>query len=228
MGYIIMGMSLGKLEMEKDLGVIVDYKLKGSLQCQVVVNKVSRVLFCIKKGMYCRDKFIILLFYRLLVRFYLEYAVQFWLLVLRKDVFELEKVQRRVIKLIRGMEDQSYEIRLLNLNMFILEVRRLRGDMIFMYKMFNGGSNISDKLFKINFIIKIRGYYLKLVEKKFQYKGRRGFFIVRLVRVWNLLLQAVILVNNVELFKKFLDDFLRDRNIQGYRYFQNEILIGWI
>ena len=49
----------------------------------------------IKRRVNFRDKTIILPLYKTLVRLHLEYAVQFWAPVLRKDVLELERVQRR-------------------------------------------------------------------------------------------------------------------------------------
>ncbi|KAE8625994.1 hypothetical protein XENTR_v10006473 [Xenopus tropicalis] len=110
--------------MEKDLGVFVDNKLSNSRQCHSVATKANKVLSCIKKGIDSRDENIILPLYRSLVRPHLK-----------KDINEL---QRRATKLVKGMEDLSYEVRLSRLGLISLEKRRLRGDMITLYKYIRG------------------------------------------------------------------------------------------
>ena len=69
---------------------------------------------------------------------HLEYYIQFWLPHLKEDIVELEKVQKRVTKMITGQEHLLYEERLKRLGLLSLEKRHLRGDMIETYKIMHG------------------------------------------------------------------------------------------
>ena len=55
-----------------------------------------------------------------------------------KDADMLEGVQRRAIKMFPTYRNLSYEERLKRLGMFSIRRRRLRGDMIEMFKMIHG------------------------------------------------------------------------------------------
>ena len=119
---------------------------------------------------------------------------------------ELEKVQRRATKLIRGMEELSYEKRSEELNLFTLEKRRLRGDMINMYKYIRGPySELGVELFTLLSTQKTRGHSLRLEEKRFHIQIRKGCFTVRTVKMWNRLPLEVVLASSVDCFKKGLE-----------------------
>jgi hypothetical protein len=72
--------------------------------------------------------------YTAFVRPHLEYAAPVWNCLNRKEIKRLEDVQKRATKLVPQLRDMCYEERLLNLGLTSLEDRRMRGDMIQMFK----------------------------------------------------------------------------------------------
>ena len=86
--------------------------------------------------------------YKAIVRPHLEYCIQAWSHYLRKDIDMLEKIQRRVTKLIPGLRDLRYEERLKECGLTTLETQqRLRGGQIEVFKILNGYENIDSIIF---------------------------------------------------------------------------------
>ena len=113
----------------------------------------------------------------MLVRLHLEYCVQFWLPHLKKDIVELEKVQKRVTKMITGLGHLPYEERLQRLGLFSLEKRHLREDMIEMHKIIQGMDKVErGKLFSLSHNTRTRGYPLQLSVGRVRTEKRKYFF----------------------------------------------------
>jgi len=80
--------------------------------------------------------------------------VQAWRPHLHKDIDLLENVQRRATKLIPTLKDRPYETRLKSLNLTTLETRRIRGDLIEVFKIFKGFDDIDSSIF-LNFLTQV-------------------------------------------------------------------------
>ena len=63
---------------ERDLGVLMDNKLKMSQQCDMAAKKAKAMSGCIARSIESRASEIITSLYSTLVRPHLEYCVQFW------------------------------------------------------------------------------------------------------------------------------------------------------
>jgi len=120
---------------EKDLGLLVEKKLNMSQQCAHAAQKANCLLGCIKRSVASRSREGILPLYSTLVRPHLESCVQLWSSQYRKDMDVLERVQRRAMKMIKGLDYLSYEDRLRELGLLSLEKR---GDFIAAFQYLKG------------------------------------------------------------------------------------------
>ena len=154
------------------------------------------------------NKEVIVKLYKALVRPKLEFCVQAWCPYLRKDIDLLERVKRRATKLIEGLKNKPYSERLLCTGLESLEKRRIKGDLIQVFKMLKG----ENKVDFIKFLIlqdfnRTRGHSYKLFKQRSNLDLRKNFFSQRVVNTWNSLPQAVVDADSINCFKNRLDEF---------------------
>lgn len=206
--YSLNGSQLKSTDEENDLGVTITSNLKPSQQCSEVVKKANMLVGFIGRSIEYKSKSTIVTLYNSLVRPILEYCVQAWCPYYQKDIAKLERVQRRVTKMIPSLRNKPYEERLKELDLFPLQHRRLRGDLIQVFKIMRGIDNMDcNKYFSIDKSNYTRGNGCKIIGKSFNSNESKNFFFNRIVNLWNGLPRGVIECSTVDTFKRHLDKY---------------------
>ena len=99
----------------------------------------------------------------------LKYNVLCWSPHHKKDVEALERVQRRFTRMLPGLEGRFYGEWLRELGFFSLEWRRMRGDLIEVYKMMRGLNRVDvQRLFPRVDVAVTRGHNYKVHDGRYR------------------------------------------------------------
>src|SRR6266516_4793893 len=140
----------------------------------------------------------------------LVYCVPVWRPYAKKYILKLEKVQKRITKMIEGYKKKTYEERINKLGITTLEDRFYRADTIQVYKILNDKRNI----YPANFLELSnrvgRKNSLKLFKRRSYGDISKYSFTSRVVDLWNDLPDTVVLSAEVNAFKGNLDRYMRE------------------
>lgn len=191
---------------EKDLGVTFDSKLKFSVHIQNCVKTANRNLGIVRRTFAYLNKTSFLHLYKSIIRPHLEYGSSVWPVMYKKDSIAIENVQRRATKILPALRNKSYPERLIELGLPSLQYRRLRFDMIQVYRILNNIDHCDqNQLFTRDTITTTRGHSLKLYKRSFRLDIRRHSFSQRVINQWNSLPENVVSAKNLNQFKSKLN-----------------------
>jgi hypothetical protein len=121
----------------KDLGVLIDNQLTFSTHIRSVVGKAKQRIYLLFKCFYSINASLLLKAYVSYILPLFDYCSHVWSPSKLGDIDLLEDVQRNFTKRLQGMNELSYEQRLLNCGLVSLELRRLRKDLALCYQIVN-------------------------------------------------------------------------------------------
>ena len=154
-----------------------------------------------------------------IVRPILEYANSTWSPHKKYLIKSLEDVQRQYTKRIFGMRKLEYSERLQRLGLPSLMFRRIRGDMIEVFKILHDYYDpLTTKslltLNKTNYHTRTNN--LKLVKKSFNTKKAQMFFTNRIINLWNSLPAKIVNAKSLNSFKNQIDQHLKKHMYKPY------------
>jgi hypothetical protein len=212
--YTLNGKKINKSTKVKDLGVIFTNDLKSTKHCNETACRANKMLGFIIRSFEFKTPKILLPLFNTYVRPLMEYCAPVWSPSLVKDKQKMERVQRRFTKSIPSLRNKSYEERLKSLNLFTIEKRRLRGDLIQVFKLLNNIYNVQvEAYFQRNDDLRTRNNGFKLRGKQYRANIAGHFFTNRVVSEWNKLPSWVVASTSINMFKTNLDQYFVANNI---------------
>ena len=144
--------------------------------------------------------------YKVMVRSQLEYAQCVWQPHKQKDIEALEKVQKRATRLIPSIRHLPYPARLQFLRLPTLAYRRVRGDMIEVYKILHGHyPPAATPDLHLQTTSETQGHNFKLFKSRCLKNIRYHSFCTRVVNEWNALPYDIVNAGTINSFKNQLD-----------------------
>ncbi|KAH0820961.1 hypothetical protein GEV33_001830 [Tenebrio molitor] len=162
--YRINGKELASFDNYRDLGVTVSFDLSWSNHILKITKKANSMLFLLNKVFRKSSPAIFAKLYKTYVRPVLEFANCVWTPVLQRDIQLLESVQRRATRVPFGRSRPQYTARLSLMGIPSLSARRVRGDLLVVFRALSSEQSPIRHLFTLHEGGRTRGHSLKLLK----------------------------------------------------------------
>lgn len=212
--YTLNGVSIPKNDTFSDLGLTVLSPFNFKFHVDKIVSKAFRKLGLINRIFKNKTKHSVTSLYKTYVRSSLEYSSVVWSPFTISSIDSIERVQRRMCRLIPAIRHLPYKQQLKSLGLLSLRARRLRFQLITLFKIQKGLLNISfDDFFLLHGLHGTRGHNLRIIPKFSRYNYRLHFFTVSVISYWNQLSQEDVDAPSVASFKLRLHSFFARNDI---------------
>ena len=207
--YQLDGNIIPSVTTERDLGVIVSRDLKTGPDTARRVSAATRLLGAIRRSFARMTPDIFRILFISHVRPILEFGLPATFPLTKGESDLIERVQRRGSKSVSGLREFDYSQRLSCLNLFTMEYRRRRGDLIFARRILRGdmGEELM-RFFTFNTSGPTRGHPCKLFKPRRARMNNLLTLSTRVVNDWNRLPAPIIEASTEACFKNLLDEFL--------------------
>ena len=209
--YTMNNVQLSEVDEEKDVGIKIQSTLKPTKHCREIVQRANYILNQLVRSFHYRDRHTFIRLYKTYVRCHLEYCTPAWSPATQGDINLIENVQRRAVRMVSGLQSDSYEDRLKEIGLRTLEARRDRFDMIQAFKIIHRVDDVDPGTWfqhvDVNRpnLTRSTACPLNLLNRRTNTSVRENFFSVRIVKKWNSLPECLKNSATVHGFKKLYD-----------------------
>ena len=199
----------------KDLGIIFQDNLSFDEHISKITSTANSRLGIIKNTFHVIDQDGFMILFKSNVRPILEYGIPIWFPYLRKHEKEIEQIQRRATKMIKGFKTLNYSERLHKLKLPTLYYRRRRCDLIQTFRIIKDFDHIqSDSFFELNQGITRKNHIYKLNKPRCKTSQKMHSFSHRIINDWNGLPRSVGEIDSINAFKSLLEDHWKNADFK--------------
>ena len=213
--YSINGFTIPQISSVRDLGITLSSDFKWHNYVSKIFGKSINLAYLIVKTFNSNDPYFFINLFKLYIRPNLEYNVSAWMPYHIGDIRKIESVQATFTRLVcrkLNIKYNNYEHRLSILNLDTLEIRRIKYDLILIFKILHNLLDLQfDNFFTISPTLKLyqlRRHTMHLHKPKSPGTLiRANFFSYRTINTWNQLPSDVVMSDSLVLFKLRLNRF---------------------